>query len=248
MGRNFFATTHSPLTPTLSENSNPLTNLVRSHSFFTPIFLGQMFRFRFLGSTLPRPNVGHPPCVATSFTNIRCGVESSRRRRPFHTTLHHPATTSLLTHTLHVAPPSPTNAYRTSSFSTHHSEDCPSNSSRLPYSSHSPSSPDSYPHQPPNPHGLTDSQVRSGLEAAERHKRAHELWQTFVPEKSWGLTSPAFWLMLCLVVTLHLYNNKRDKKRETEALNEKSEVERRNEVERKRQKRLMAMDADDGCE
>eukprot|EP01068_Selenidium_serpulae_P007238 Selendium_serpulae@DN4654_c0_g1_i2.p1 len=92
--------------------------------------------------------------------------------------------------------------------------------------------------KPSNKHGLSQEEVKRGLEAAERHKRAHEMWQTWVPERQWGLTSPAFWVLLVLVAILHYHNVKNDRIQELDTTIDANELARREEVKRKRQKRL----------
>lgn len=57
-----------------------------------------------------------------------------------------------------------------------------------------------------NKAGLTEEEVRMGMAAAERAKQAESMWHTFVPERSWGIRSPAFWILLVLVLMLHQYN------------------------------------------
>lgn len=83
---------------------------------------------------------------------------------------------------------------------------------------------------PPSPEAVGNASVvgkgKGGVEAeaassaerdrrlalAEEARRAQRLWETLVPERNWGLNSPAFWAMLVLLVTLHLYNNNREEK------------------------------------
>jgi len=61
----------------------------------------------------------------------------------------------------------------------------------------------------------TKSQTRSTDEEAQRladqAKMSQNLWDFMVPERNMGITHPFFLVLLVLTVSLHMYNNHRDK-------------------------------------
>ncbi|PHJ16461.1 hypothetical protein CSUI_009723 [Cystoisospora suis] len=75
-------------------------------------------------------------------------------------------------------------------------------------------------------------------ELADKARTAESMWQTFVPEKNWGLTSPVFWILLVLVIVLHQINEKRDRDRDRSVTAaDEAEARLREEVEMKRARR-----------
>lgn len=48
------------------------------------------------------------------------------------------------------------------------------------------------------------------LRLAEDARRSEQVWNILVPERNWSLGSPAFWILLLLLVSLHMYNNRRE--------------------------------------
>eukprot|EP00918_Siedleckia_nematoides_P090099 GHVU01198017.1.p2 GENE.GHVU01198017.1~~GHVU01198017.1.p2 ORF type:complete len:180 (+),score=39.80 GHVU01198017.1:353-892(+) len=83
---------------------------------------------------------------------------------------------------------------------------------------------------------LTEEKRKRALAAAAAAKESERLWDTFVPDRNWGLTSPMFWVLLVLVVTLHMYNRRKDREREAveseasirdRALREEAEAKRK---------------------
>nr|CEL70837.1 TPA: hypothetical protein BN1204_065125 [Neospora caninum Liverpool] len=83
-----------------------------------------------------------------------------------------------------------------------------------------------------------DQPQRTAEELAEKARVAETLWQTCVPERSWGLTSPVFWVLLVAVVVLHEINDKRDRERaNSRTVADETEAELREQVAKTRAKR-----------
>nr|CEL78524.1 TPA: hypothetical protein BN1205_002755 [Toxoplasma gondii VEG] len=83
-----------------------------------------------------------------------------------------------------------------------------------------------------------DQKRKKAEELAENARMAESLWQTFVPERSWGLTSPVFWVLLVAVIALHEINEKRDRERaNSRTAADETEANLREEVEKARARR-----------
>lgn len=86
--------------------------------------------------------------------------------------------------------------------------------------------------------GRGEAARKQAEELADRARTAESMWQTWVPERNWGLNSPVFWLLLVVVIALHEINERRDRDRANSVTAaDETEAYLREEVEIKRQAR-----------
>lgn len=92
-----------------------------------------------------------------------------------------------------------------------------------------------------NSSSTSDEKFDEAMKAKERAKASEELWDTFVPDRKIGFTSPVFWVLLAACACLHVYNEGRDKSvTDASVVADKEDNRFREEAQEKQRRRLVA--------